>query len=380
MRLKALNGAPIAGHLDFTESTLLPIDKCNGFQTEDASTDSSTPALKWRRLGAKDERLRTGWSQPYLPGAGIGFDQINKPIALPAVEQFSTLLEPDTTWDETTISLAEPGDDFLQHSLIFHDTLLSSQVAQDTVTDQTVTSSSFMTTSFGTTISEFSSPSRVDEHALVLQVPPKMTIASLGSVPSAQHLRSIYPQTPTPNAICVLMAPPERREVLVRKGGYKMDLYELTIGDDTKAGFKVTFWLRPQDSNNEQSNVQQALLQILESVRTGDILLLRNVALTSFRDTVHGQSLNPSIARARTTIDVLMKSNGVLVGQVGSLPAQVLESFMRVKKWARSHIAVTDGGSRKRSSSSAKRDGSRKRHLSSSINEESLPPDTMEAI
>jgi hypothetical protein len=238
-----------------------------------------------------------------------------------------------------------------------------------------------MTTSFGTTTSELSSPSRIDEHGLMLQLPPKLAIASLGSFPSAQHLRSIYPQTPTPNTICVLMAPPERREVLVRKGCYKMDLYELNVGDDTKAGFKVTFWLRPpQESKNDQFNVQQSLLQTLESIKTGDILLLRNIALTSFRDTVHGQSLNPAIARARTTIDVLMKNNGVSVGQVGSLPAQVLETFMRVKKWARSHVAVTDAGSRKRSGSSARRQDSRKRHLTSSVNDESLPPDTMEAI
>jgi hypothetical protein len=159
-----------------------------------------------------------------------------------------------------------------------------------------------------------------------------------------------------------------------------MDLYEITVADDTKSGFKVTFWIRPLGDSNEQSRRQQPLLQTLQALRVGDILLLRNIALTSYRDTVHGQSLNPSIARARTTIDVLMKSTGVSARCLEGLPEIVVEAFKRVKQWARTHVAVTDGGSRKRRGTSTGRGTPRKRTPASSFHDESLPPDTMESI
>jgi hypothetical protein len=383
MRLKTLNGAPLSTSLDFGEHALLDPSKCEHFDIHKISTStaSSTASLKWRALAPRNTRLQTGWSQPYLPR---GEDNADASISLPDLGTSPTFPTELLTQLDTTLSFEEEpsvADDFLQQSLIFHDTLLSSQVAQDATADQSASSSSFLTTSFGTSISEMSSPSRIEGQTVIMQVPPKMTTAPIGTLPSAQHLRSIYPQTPTPNLLCVLTTNPERREVFVRRGGFKMDLCEITVADDTKSGFKVTFWLRPpRESNNEQSHAQQLLLQELERMKVGDILLLRNIALTSFRDVVYGQSLNPIIARARTTIDVLMKSSGVSVGQLSGLPVPVFETFTRVKRWARTHVAVNEGGSRKRKETSTAKDRSGKRRVTSPLPDDSLPPDTMEAV
>jgi hypothetical protein len=159
-----------------------------------------------------------------------------------------------------------------------------------------------------------------------------------------------------------------------------MDLCEVTVADDTMSGFRVSFWLRPpRESNNEQSHAQQQLLHNLERIKVGDILLLRNIALTSFRDTVYGQSLNPTIARARTTIDVLMKS-GVSVGQLSGLPVCVVETFMRVKRWARTHVAANDGGSKKRKPTFVGQGQTGKRRFESSLPDDTLPPDTLQAL
>jgi hypothetical protein len=386
MRLKTLNGAPLREHLDFSDRTLLDITKCSGFgvaawngqSTEDDAT------LKWRDIGLINARLRTGWSQPFLPGTGLHGVGFGHSFTIPGLEQSSALSEYDTTNLDTTVTLDEQtsaADDYLQHSLIFHDTLLSSQVIQDATADNTVSSSSFLTTSFSTTTSGLNSPSPVDSQVLLLQVPTAMAITPLGLLPSALHLRSIYPQTPTPNFLCALMTTPERREVLVRKGGYKMDLWEIAVGDDTHSNFKVTFWLRPpRESNNEQNHTNVQLLQILERLRVGDIILLRNIALTSFRDTVYGQSLNTAITRARTSVDVLMKSGGVSAGQVSGLPAPVVEMFMRTKRWARAHVAGDTDNTRKRKDGPSKEYISTKRSFGSSAREEALPPDTMEAV
>ncbi|KAF1939441.1 hypothetical protein EJ02DRAFT_468143 [Clathrospora elynae] len=384
MRLKTLNGAPLCEHLDFSDSSLVSSEKCNAFNppSPTAFSEDSTPALKWRCLASRDTRLRTGWSQPYLQGDGLDRDGSDISLSIPNVQKFPSLSQDDSTNLDTTVSFDDQSfapDGFLQHSLVFHDTLLSSQVLQADGADKTMGSSSFMTTSFGTTTSEFSSPSRLVDPPLNPQVASRIAVTPLVALPSAQHLQAIYPQTPTPNLLCVLMANPEQREVLVRKGGYTMDLWEVTVADETRSGFKVTFWLRPpRGSNNEKTHAQNQLLQTLRAIKVGDILLLRNIALTSFRDNVHGQSLNPAITRSQTAIDVLMRSSGVAVGQLGGLPAVVVEKFMRVKRWARTHVASDHTGTRKRKGSATNWDNHAKRSLASPVLENSMPPDTME--
>jgi hypothetical protein len=385
MRLKTLNGAPLPQHLNFGEDVLLTPDECRRFAAipPHSTPSSNEEALKWRCLAVKDTRLRTGWSQPYLPGSGRRLKDADMPLSLPYDERTSTSFGLDSTHQDTIMGLDEqptPADTFLEHSLVFHDTLLSSQVVQSTTADQTLSSSSFLSTSFGTTTSDISSSNRTDGRTLILQVPPSIAISPLSSLPSAQHLRSIYPQTPTPNFICALMAAPECRDVYVRKGGYHMDLYEIIVADDTHSGFKITFWIRPPRDSNALSKTQQQLLQTLQSIQIGDILLLRNIALTSYRDTVHGQSLNPSIVRARTSVDVLMPGIGSSGRRLEALPEPILEAFRRVKRWARAHIAVTDGGSRKRRGTSTGRGSPTKRTPASSAHDECLPPDTMESI
>lgn len=385
MRLKLLNGAPLRENLDFNENTLIAVSECHGFNPKSRkgqATEQQT-VLKWRDIGLTNTRLHTGWSQPFVPGTGLQGVDNNQSFAIPNLEDSSALPEYDTTNLDTTLTLDEHTsavDDYLQHSLIFHDTLLSSQVVQDVAADNTVASSSFLTTSFGTTSSGLSSPSPVDNQVLILQVPSTMAVTALGSLPSAQYLRSIYPQTPTSNFLCALMTTPERREVFVRKGGYKMDLWEITVGDDTCSNFKVTFWLRPpRDSNNEQNHAQVQLLHTLERLQVGNIILLRNVALTSFRDTIYGQSLNTAITRVRTSVDVLTKDSGMSVAQVGGLSASVVGTLMRVKRWARLHVAGMPDNIRKRKGGPSMEGHGAKRSFVSSARDEALPPDTMEA-
>lgn len=386
MRLKLLNGAPLCEDLDFSNSVLLEATKCHAFHVEhrDGKSTEEDAAFRWRDIGSKRELLRTGWSQPYLPGSVIQGPYDGYSFTIPGVEESSELPQYDATSLDTTLRFEEgvsTAEDYLQHSLIFYDTLLSSQVVQDAASaDDTVNSSSFLSTSFDTTTSGFSSPSPGESRAPVLQVSSAIIVTPLGSLPGAQHLRFIYPQTPTPNLLCALMTTPERREVFVRKSGYKMDLWEITVGDDTRSSFKVTFWSRPpRESNTEQDHTHVRLLQILEHLQVGDIVLLRNIALTSFRDIVHGQSLNTAITRAKTSVDVLVKSSGMSVVKIGGLPGSVVEKLTRVKRWARSHVVGDADKLRKREGDPSRPNRAAKRSLGSSARDEDLPPDTMES-
>jgi hypothetical protein len=270
------------------------------------------------------------------------------------------------------------AQDLLEHSLILHDTLLSSQLALDasqTFPDQqdpSISSSSFLSSSFDTATSEASQAER-GGRAATLQLPANLTITPLDSLPNANYVRSIYPQTPTPTFLCVLAAEAERREVVVRKGNYKMHLYELTVADDTCSGFKVSFWFRP---DRTQDQAQENLRHTLQDVKVGDVLLLRHIVLTTFREVVYGQSLSPKISKARTTVEILTRADGS-GGFKRILPDSVGERFVRLKKWAESYIVPESGNSRKRKGHVGNTAKSSKRPTNW-LNDDTLPPDTME--
>jgi hypothetical protein len=382
MRLKTLNGAPLSTDLDFRAENLLDIDSLVRYlyaepHTSHENDRASAPELKWRRLAPTETRLRTGWSQPFLPAGAFHGSNPDVSFFVPDIQPSSGLSPDETTVFDQTVTLldhTDVPDDFVQHSLIFHDTLLSSQIAGDDATDQTVSSSSFMGTSFEMT--DMESQQHEASHGPVLHVASSLILTSVGSLPSPDHLRAIYPQTLTPNILCVLTAPPTDREVFVRNGGFKMTLREITVADDSKSGFKISFWNRPSGRPESQNTITQTL----DCVRVGDILLLRNIALNAFRDDVYGQSLNPSITRVRTTVDVLKSGSGISSRRLGALPAAVLAAFMRVKRWAGAHVAPDTTGLRKRKGGMDASSGTTKRSLrSSNAHNDTLPPDTMEA-
>ena len=72
----------------------------------------------------------------------------------------------------------------------------------------------------------------------------------------------------------------------------------MVVGDDTKAGFGVSLWLPPVTGDFNE------LRKTAIRLRSRDIILLRNVALSSFRGNVYGQSLR----RDRTKLDLLYRN------------------------------------------------------------------------
>jgi hypothetical protein len=383
MRHKVLNGAPLCTQLDFTADALLDPRDCDAedscFWRAVRREDEPSAHAKWRRLADASTRLRSGWSQLYLPGAGTYEGDSTFSFVVPYLERSSDYVEQDSHFDATTIDdTTTEVDNFLQHSLLLHDTLLSSQIAVGAGTDDTI-SSSTLSTSFASITTETSSSVKGESVPTILNLPSSLNVTSLNSLPSAQFIRSIYPQTPTRNIVCVVMAQPEHREVIVRKGGYKMLICEITVADDTKAGFKVSFWLRPPNQDTQaQDRGQESLRVTLERSKVGDILLLRNVVLNVFRNEVYGQSLNPSIARVRTAIEVLKRGDGLSAANLSAVPAAVVETFVRVKRWANVHIAADSANARKRKRSLEKKGQQSKRPFSSDRSNETLPPDTME--
>lgn len=377
MRLKTLNGAPLCKHLDFSPETLLgpeaAVQYLNDHTFSSPASDTTT-SLKWRHLPPRDTRLHTGWSQPYLPQGPFPGSQPNLSFSIPSVGDATGFTPEDTTDIDATISYQDqPFDNtgFVEHSLNFHDTLLSSQVATNEDVDGTFSSTSFFSTSFETASTEIERE-ELDSQEPIVNVPATIRLTPLGSLPSAACLRSISPQTPTPNIVCVLAAPLTEKEVLVRKSGYKMNLRELTVADDTKSDFIVSFWRRPSNKQDAENPITQAL----DRVQVGDVLLLRNIALNTFRDKVYGQSLNPFISRARTTVDVLTNDACISTRQLAALPAPVAAAVTRLRKWANLHIAPSAAWSRKRKGGGESNQPAKRAAGNVCVHYEILPPDT----
>jgi hypothetical protein len=251
--------------------------------------------------------------------------------------------------------------------------------------DQTVASNSFLSTgssfdSFNTNLSE-PSQKRGQSQSPVLQLPVRMAVTSLDSLPSVKHIQSIYPATPTATFVCTVTEQLEPREVTTKKTGQKMLLQEIVVADETRSDFRVSFWFRPLgQSNSRQAQQQQELGRTIDRLQLGDVVLLRNIVLSIFRDTLHGQSLRPSINKARTTVEVLKRADGSF-GYRHVLPVVVDQKFDRVKRWARGHVAGMYGAKKRLAGSQEEFEKSNKRTTKRMARkDDTLPPDTLEAF
>lgn len=122
-----------------------------------------------------------------------------------------------------------------------------------------------------------------------------------------------------------------------------MDILELIVGDESRAGFRITFWLHPpppavNDSTTEdiREDEDAPLRKSLLRLRPGNILLLTNVALSSWRGNVYGQNLGRRFARGNATgLSVLSDVESPQVVSGGGRPSMtVVEKWRRVRDWS----------------------------------------------
>ncbi|KAJ5949030.1 hypothetical protein N7454_000614 [Penicillium verhagenii] len=176
------------------------------------------------------------------------------------------------------------------------------------------------------------------------QLPPfriNGPLRDLQDIPTAEHLQSIVPQTMSVNLVVGVIAVQSPRRVVTRQWKKELDIIELVVGDETKAGFGVNFWL-PASKPAAKAQEMDGLGRVLTTLRAQDIVLLRTVGLGSFRDQVYGQSLRGGM----TQVDLLHRPttdagglNKVLPTSVqGDLPQKV----HKVREWILQFVG-TDG-------------------------------------
>ncbi|KAK4958768.1 hypothetical protein LTR10_003564 [Elasticomyces elasticus] len=243
---------------------------------------------------------------------------------------------------------------FLEHSLALLNELDSSQILPTGPGDYDDTTAFPSTFSLATTTSESfnNTNGTLDPTEFPSTSPAKLgrpgTLQLLGEItdlkrlPPASHILRIQPQTMTVNLLATIISISPPRTITLRKRTGEMDLQELLLGDETRAGFGVTFWLTPTDSQTRQQRDQRDDMRAqLSELRSGDVVLVQNVALSAFRGVVYGQSLSRRFARNSTGVSVV---DGGEVGQGGEefgLPMGVKGKFERVRKWGDDFVGRT---------------------------------------
>ncbi|KAK2031216.1 hypothetical protein LX32DRAFT_691923 [Colletotrichum zoysiae] len=257
------------------------------------SHSTSTPPA-WRSLPLHRRPLITGFSQPRgLPSA-----------FLPPAHFFSLSLDPDSQQDTT--AAARPSQEllsqFYDHSLALHHDLASSQLPPPPTPSRPDTTTTTVTDSFvSETTDSFQdttiTSTAADPRPPPVTAPPHHHLSDLRDIPAGPDLLRLAPQTVTVNLIAGVISVSEPRPVTTRWGS-DLSLVEVLVGDDTRAGFGVTFWLPSgAAAGRNAAGTTTTTTTTPTRLRRQDVVLLQNVALHVFRGKVYGQSLRKGLTR-----------------------------------------------------------------------------------
>lgn len=344
-RIIFLTGAPLSTSLDWEEASLCaPLQPCFSSRTGEecqilVSTEDATPA--WRSLSLERNHLPTGLTQASKVDEEL--DHGEEEASFLTTEELSFISSsPDEDYLQASqISLYSQNDllsQFYDHSLAVHEEVPSSQIVNPESSVDTSLSTSYEGNSLPSSGHiDISSGKRLPPAGLSFGC-----VTDLRDVPNAAYIRSIEPQTMTINLVAGIIAIPQPRVIITRKGRRQVELIEMLVGDDTKAGFGINIWLHPPrfGVNGGDMGLQMAQL------RPQDIVLLKNVALNSFRGKVYGQSLR----KDTTTLDLLFRNTLGFNDSRGIYSAQELEAkgvedvciakVAKVKQWVMTFIGA----------------------------------------
>ena len=295
-----LTGAPLSTSLDWREDTLCAsLEPCYSQgdkqpYTSDLKVDILPNVPAWRTVQLEGNHLSIGLIKASKADEEPELTDEASFVTSGQVSFISS--SPEESFQVSSYVQNELLSQYYEHSFAVHEEIPSSQI----VSSDSPTTSSFSTSYEDTSLLSSSSASfafgnRVPRAGLAFG-----RVIDLRDMPNATYIRSIEPQTMTINLIVGIISISQPRLIITRKGGRRVDLTEMLVGDDTKAGFGINFWLHPQTVSSEGCDMRSAVTKL----RPQDIVLLRNVALGSFRGKVYGQSLRKNT----TTLDLLYRS------------------------------------------------------------------------
>ncbi|PYI34418.1 hypothetical protein BP00DRAFT_336969 [Aspergillus indologenus CBS 114.80] len=310
-KLIFLMGAPTLRNLQWDEEQLLtePIFPFKGPNIHDEEPWRLTDAypVKWRLLqDLRTSELRQGkfdtWSQERACFLAT------RDLAVPGGNSAN---EPENS----VLSR------FYEHSFTVHE--VSEISATGVRSDNSFQGSGTWADSTGSSIATVS-----DKEAPNPGILCQTSVTNLQAIPTAAYLTSIVPQTVSVNLVVSIITINPPRRIVTRQWKKELDLVEVVVGDDTRSGFGVTFWLPPADQAHAASDrnpIEDELGRSLATLRPRDIVLMRTVGLSSFRERVYGQSLRKGVTR----VDLLHRQRVDATDAGGVYSTKRLQEFQR---------------------------------------------------
>ncbi|KAL2162061.1 hypothetical protein VTH06DRAFT_7846 [Thermothelomyces fergusii] len=283
-KILIFTGAPENCALDWSAGGLLTefeetIARFAGLHPEHRPP-SATPTPKhaaWRSLPLANARIGTGLSQHY---GAISGDEPDESASESGLEFLDTVTLPLASGDDDSEQVTTLSQ-FYEHSMAAHDSFTPSQSILQSAWQETT---SFISDHTSSILSGKGSQGGPIKEPLAVR--GSDLVSDLKNVPSATYLLRIQPQTFTCNLIIGIISISQPRAVKTRWGATKY-LVELLVGDETKAGFAITYWL-------PSSNVDDSPLA---GLRVKDIILMQNVAFNVYAKKVYGSSVRRNWTR-----------------------------------------------------------------------------------
>ncbi|KAL9077073.1 MAG: hypothetical protein Q9157_003496 [Trypethelium eluteriae] len=251
-----------------------------------------------------------------------------------------------TSTDDLYDSVSNQVNEDLDTSFAVHEFFEPSQVAPMAQfnTDLSLLEGSNYESFVGFGDTDYSITANVDDSLLEKQTfPTREHLTDLSALPSADYLKRILPGTMTIDIIVGIVDISSTRTVTVRRQGssYDMNVVELYVRDETKAGLKISIWLKPEacPGSRSPSHAQMRLRSLIFLLRRGDMVFMKNVALRSYLGEVCGQSLsNERYPNIGTRLALLSRREGLNWGEAAhdkfdSLPRPHAMKLERVQSW-----------------------------------------------
>lgn len=294
-RIILFTGAPLSSSLNWQHPDLLdhftePFSRFSKIEKTQDVVDATLGAPlsiaypAWRYIPLEREHLKTGLSQNHAwqeKYQGASFFTTNS-----FIEEMSQLQYEESPSQPPIIEATDQVlSQFYEQSYAVHEDIPSSQLLPSSDMSTSINSES----SYGLTESSLDSPCNSFSGPKTIPVAGHLT--NLINIPNSTYLSSIHPQTMTVDLIVGIISIPSPRSIQTRRGA-AVKLIEMLAGDETKSGFGINFWLPPEISAGDD------LRSVLTGLRPQDIILVQNVALSSFRGKVYGQSLRKNMTKA----------------------------------------------------------------------------------
>ncbi|KMU87546.1 hypothetical protein CIHG_05939 [Coccidioides immitis H538.4] len=265
-RVIAFSGLPPRSALNWDESELLQPPLPPFYQPRSLEGEGLNSQARWRSLA---------------------------PIKIPS------FMSPTYSGDSVSLDVDESTlSEFYDQSFALHEgTHHSFTSVTKSFTDDSELTPSFEGESLDYSMSKLSQ-SKVNQQNFEGQ-PVYGHLIDVEDIPSAMYLQSLAPRKVIVSLVVAIINIQPRRRVQTR-WGREMDIVELLVGDETKAGFRVSCWV-PPSTEDTRTVTANSLEQSLTALRLRDIILLRHIVLGSFRGQVYGQSLRQNM----TKVDVL---------------------------------------------------------------------------